>query len=79
MGGLKIGRTILLALAILGVSAIGEVGRAAEPPALARLTGPEKERVAKLIAGAKKEGELVAYSGSWRPDVQAKMIPFFRE
>ncbi len=79
MSGLKVCGRILLALAILGVSAVGEFGRAAEPPALARLSGPEKERVAKLIAGAKKEGELVAYSGSWRPDVQAKMIPLFRE
>jgi len=49
----------------------------AEPPALARLSGAEKERVQKLIAGAKKEGEIVAYSASWRPDVQAKMIPQF--
>ena len=49
----------------------------AEPPALARVSGAEKERVQKLIAGAKKEGEIVAYSASWRPDVQAKMIPQF--
>ena len=79
MSGLNIFRTILLALTIFGISAIGDFGRAAEPRALARLSGPEKERVAQLIAGAKKEGELVAYSGSWRPDVQAKMIPLFRE
>ena len=34
----------------------------AEPPALARLTGAEKERVAKLIEGAKKEGKMVWYA-----------------
>jgi ABC-type glycerol-3-phosphate transport system substrate-binding protein len=31
----------------------------------------------KLIDAAKKEGEIVAYSASWRPDIQAKMIPEF--
>ncbi len=57
----------------------GGVGWAAEPPALTRLSGAEKERVAQLIAGAKKEGELIGYSSSFRPDTQEMMIPKFLE
>lgn len=69
----------LIGLLCLLVLFMGGLGNAAEPPALARASGAEKERIKKLIAGAKKEGELVAYSAAWRPDVQAKMIPKFRE
>jgi len=64
---------------VIVICGIGVLSKAAEPPALARLSGVEKERLAKLIAGAKKEGELIGYSGTWRPDVQAKMIPLFRQ
>ncbi|OGP87887.1 MAG: hypothetical protein A2157_10840 [Deltaproteobacteria bacterium RBG_16_47_11] len=52
---------------------------AAEPPALARLSGVEKERVAKLIEGAKKEKELAGYSNILRPEIQASLIPVFRK
>jgi iron(III) transport system substrate-binding protein len=51
----------------------------AEPPALARLKGAEKERVAKLIEGAKKEKELTGYSNILRPELQASQIPAFRK
>ena len=64
---------------VLGILVFWVAQTFAEPPALARLSGAEKERVLKLIDGAKKEGELVAYSGNWRPDVQAMMLPKFYE
>lgn len=75
----KIGKGVLVSFVVLVICGVWVLGSAAEPPALARLSGAEKERVVKLIEGAKKEGELVAYSGGWRPDVQAIMIPKFRE
>jgi len=76
----RIGKCILIGLSVLAISGPW-LGRSAtvEPPVLARLSGAEKERVAELIAGAKKEGELVGFSSNWRPDVQARMIPQFRE
>jgi len=37
------------------VLSLGMLGYAAEPPALARLSGAEKERVAKLIEGPKRK------------------------
>ena len=70
-------KSIVIGLAGLILCLLWGLGKAAEPPALARASGAEKERVKKLIEGAKREGELVAYSASWRPDVQAKMIPQF--
>jgi iron(III) transport system substrate-binding protein len=75
----KIVRPLLAGFAVLVLCSTWAVSSSAEPPALARLTGTEKERVAKLIEGAKKEGEVVGYTSSWHPDVQEKMIPLFRE
>lgn len=75
----KMGKSVLGILMILGICSIWVWSRAAEPPAVARLSGVEKARVIKLIEGAKKEGELVGSSNLWRPDVQAEMIPKFRE
>jgi len=70
---------ILTGFLVLTICSAWVRSNAAEPPALTRLSGSEKERVVKLMAGAKKEGELVGYSASWHPDVQEKMIPLFRE
>lgn len=66
----------LLVIFICGVWVIESI---AEPPALARLKGAEKERLSKLIEAAKKEGELTGYSPVLRPDVQAGLIPIFRK
>ncbi len=77
----KIGKGLLVSLVVLGICGLWAFNSvsAADPPALARLTGAEKERVAKLIAGAKKEKELIAYSANWRPDVQEMILPVFRK
>lgn len=75
----RVGKGCLVVLVVLVLGVVWGLGSAAEPPALARLSGGEKEGVAKLIAGAKKEGELVGYSSSMRPDTQEMMIPKFLE
>ena len=77
----KIAKGFLVALVVLGICGLWAFNsaNAADPPALAKLTGAEKERVAKLIAGAKKEKELIAYSANWRPDVQEMILPVFRK
>ena len=75
----KILRSILMMLLVLAGFSIWTLRSEAEPPALARLKGAEKERVSKLIEGAKKEGELVAYASILRPDVQADLNPMFME
>ena len=53
---------VLVTLLVLVSCNVWVLRSEAEPPALARLSGAEKERVAKLIEGAKKEGKLVGYS-----------------
>jgi iron(III) transport system substrate-binding protein len=75
----KLGKGILILCLVLVFCSGGAFSSLAEPPALARLSGAEKERVARLIDGARKEGELVFYSAVWRPDIQAVMIPEFRK
>ena len=77
----KIAKGFLVALVVVGICGLWAFNsaNAADPPALAKLTGAEKERVAKLIAGAKKEKELIAYSANWRPDVQQMILPAFRK
>ncbi len=75
----KISKGLLACFVVFGIGCPWAGSSAAEPPALARLSGAEKERVAKLIEGAKKEGELVNYNSSWHPDVQEMMIPLFRK
>lgn len=75
----KILSGLLACLLVLAIGCPLAESGTAEPPAMARLTGAEKERVAKLIEGAKKEGELVGYNSSWHPDVQEMMFPLFRK
>ena len=75
----KTGKGVLVSVIVLLICSVWIVGSAAEPPALARLSGAEKAKLAKLIEGAKKEGEVVAYSFAFRPDVQKHMIPAFRK
>ena len=60
----KTGKGVLASLIVLLICSVWIVATAAEPPALARLSGAEKAKLAKLIEGAKKEGEVVAYSFS---------------
>lgn len=52
---------------------------AADPPALQDLSGKERERVAKLIEGAKKEGEVVWFSHSVNPELAVRIEKGFRE
>ena len=80
----KMEKGILVSFVVLATcSAFVMKTAAAEPPGLAKLSGAEKARVAKMIEGAKKEGELVAYSGPWHPDTQQyfsqrqAMSPYF--
>ena len=58
----KIRKSALVILLVLVSCSFWLLASAAEPPALAKLSGAEKARVAKLIEGAKKEGKLVGYS-----------------
>ena len=48
------------------------LGSEAEPPAPAKLSGAGKERVGKLIEGAKKEGQLTDVAAGFHMEVQAK-------
>jgi len=75
----KISKVVLFTLLTLVICIIWVLRTEAEPPALAKLSGAEKERVAKLIEGARKEGKLVGYSGFLKPDLQAELIPKFRQ
>jgi len=75
----KIRFAVFIGFAVSFICIVWGLGSAAEPPVLARLSGAEKERVAKLIEGAKKEGELIGYSGALRPDVQSGLFSKFRE
>jgi iron(III) transport system substrate-binding protein len=75
----NIEKNILIPFMLLA-ACIVLIGRgSAEPPGLARLTGAEKDRVAKLIEGAKREGELTGYVSTLRPDVLERMIPDFQK
>ncbi len=75
----KIGKGCFVSSLVLLIGGFWGLGSAAEPPALARLSGAEKERVVKLIEGAKKEGELSGFSSTLRPDMQDVMLPLFRK
>jgi len=74
----RIGKSALVILFVFVSCSFWLSASAAEPPALAGLSGAEKARVAKLIEGAKKEGKLVGYSHVMRPDMQAHLLPKFR-
>lgn len=75
----KIKKGSFITLVILLFCGSGGWVSSAEAPALARSSGAEKERVVKLIERAKKEGELLGYSSTMRPDLQDIMIPLFRK
>ena len=52
---------------------------AAEPPILGELSGAEKERVAKLLAGAQKEKELAIITNSLDPPFAQVLFKDFQE
>jgi iron(III) transport system substrate-binding protein len=76
---IKIRKVNLVILLVLVGCSFWFLASAAEPPGLAKLGGAEKARVVKRIDGAKKEGRLVGYSVSLRPDVQEALNSKFRE
>ena len=71
-----IARAALLLAAFLASTAACAVDPTPEVAAVAALRGPD--RTAKLIAGAKKEGELMVYS-SLTPQDQLKLAADFKE
>ncbi len=75
----RIGKESLVGFLALLICGFWTFGTAVEPPALAKLSGPDKERIGKLIAEAKKEGEVLGYSSTMRPDLQDILIPLFRK
>lgn len=77
----RMGRVFLGALmaVVLAAVALPISARAAEPPALQGLSGAERERVAKLIEGARKEGDFMFLSHSMNPEVFQVMAKAFRK
>ncbi|MEK6710813.1 MAG: extracellular solute-binding protein [Nitrospinota bacterium] len=67
------------ALALAWGLAAAPPAPAAEPPALQGLSGAAKERVAKLIEGAKKEGEVVVISNVFRPEPAQQIFEEFKK
>lgn len=74
-----ISRGVVVIFLVLVSCSVWVLTSGAEPPALTRLKGAEKERLVKLIEGAKKEREILGWSDTWRPDVQVTLISKFRE
>jgi hypothetical protein len=75
----RIAKGVLVIILALVICTSWLLANAADPPALTKLSGAEKARLAKLIDGAKREGKLSSYSVNLRPDVQEALIPKFRE
>lgn len=75
----RIGKGILVILFVWVSCGVWVSKCEAQVPALSGLSGTERQRVANLIEGAKKEGKLLGYSSSLRPDTQEHIFPKFRE
>jgi iron(III) transport system substrate-binding protein len=69
---------VLVALA-LAAGSFPSVAQAADPPALRGLSGAERERVAKLIEGARKEGGLMYLTHSMNPEIFQDVSKVFKE
>ena len=69
---------VFLALT-LAVGSFPSAARAADPPALQGLSGAERERVAKLIEGARKEGGLMYLTHSMSPEIFQDVSKVFKE
>lgn len=77
---------VILALLLAGCSGSKQAqapakgdGKSGDAPALANLSGPEKERVAKLIEGAKAEGRAAIWSSGLTPELVKDLESDFKQ
>lgn len=77
----RIGRIFcgILVSLILAAGGLSTATQAADPPALEGLKGPERKRVANLIEGARKEGQVIWLSHSVDPEIAVRLEKGFRE
>jgi iron(III) transport system substrate-binding protein len=74
-------RRFAVGLGLLAIAALlaPDVARAAEAPALANAKGAEKERLTKLIAEAKEEGEVIFIDALITPITHDKLAEAFKK